>query len=159
MPIDAEAKVELRRLEEEELALLREHQPRGTNALVGRLVEHATRLALICAVSDSPDGPVVGARHVRWGEAVAKRSIDTVLRAAATNIADTPHQANRNKLLRDIHRVAGGGWVIARDVTRASQWCKTKDRNELLAELVDIGLVAFRSSKRGGQTVVEYRCL
>ena len=158
LPVDPEAKAELCRLDEEELALLREHKPRGTNALVGRLVEHTTRLALICAVSDNPAAPVLAARHVLWGEAVTKCSLSTVLRAAAEHVADTEHHANRNKLLRDLRRVSGGGWITRRDAARGSQWIDARSRAALLAELIELGLVESRTSSRGGQPVSELRC-
>ena len=82
---------------------------------------------------------------------------DAVLLAAGEHVADTPHQASRNKLLRDIRRVAGGGWTLLRDITRGSRWLSVRDRKVLLDELVDLGLVEGREPRRGGQPVAEYR--
>ncbi|HEX6010679.1 MAG TPA: hypothetical protein VFY87_02520 [Geminicoccaceae bacterium] len=157
LPVDADAAAELDCLSDEQTVMLRQADSCG--ALIGRMVEHATRLALICAVSESPEAPTMTARHVLWGEAVAKWSLDTALRAAAEHVADTPHQANRNKLLRDVRRVSKGGWVTARDVTRASTWSNSRDRGLLLFELVDLGLVEKRPAPRvSGQATSEYRC-
>jgi hypothetical protein len=158
VPIDAAAKAELRRLDEEELALLREHQRHGTNALVGRLVEHTSRLALICAVSDNSAEPVLSARHVLWGEAMTKRSLETVLAAVVVHVADTDHHRNRNRLLDDVRRLSGGGWVPRSAVTRGSQWLDARNRTLLLGELVELGFIDNRKCERAGQKLDEFRC-
>jgi hypothetical protein len=158
MAIEEGAKVELGRIEREELALLRAHECHGTDALVARLCEHATRLAMIHAIGRDPKGATVTVPDVLWGEAVAKHSIATVLRAARDCIADTPHEADRNRMLKDLREKIGRSWVKKREVTFATRWANNRQRADLLAELVTMELVERQTVKRGGQSVVEYRC-
>jgi hypothetical protein len=64
----------------------------------------------------------------------AKRTMDAVER----HVADSETEAHL-KRVREIIRAAGKNGLTKSEITRASQWLKARDRNDILETLVESG--------------------
>jgi hypothetical protein len=68
-------------------------------AIVNRLGENASKLALICAVSRNPAHPQITEAEVSWGWALAEHCARTVLRDAQRFMADSEFEKRLNKAI------------------------------------------------------------
>ena len=75
------------------------------------------------------------ARHHGWFvRHFAKRTMEAVER----HVADTETEAHL-KRVREVIRAAGSEGISKSEITRASQWLKARDRDDILATLVEGG--------------------
>jgi len=60
------------------------------------------------------------------------------MEAVERHVADTETEAQL-KRLKEITRTAGANGITRSEVTRASQWLKSRDRDEILLALIETG--------------------
>ena len=63
----------------------------------------------------------------------------------------------RVKRLREIIRAAGSAGLSKSEVTRASQWLKSRDRNEILDTLIESGDIKPVMRETRGRRAMVYR--
>ena len=68
-------------------------------AIVNRLAENASKLALICAVSRNPAHPQISDTDLTWGWALAEHCTRTILRDAERFLAESEFEARLNKAI------------------------------------------------------------
>ena len=68
-------------------------------AIVNRLAENATKLALVCAVSRNPAHPQIGDADLAWGWTLAEHCTKTILRDAERFLADSEFEVRLNKAI------------------------------------------------------------
>jgi hypothetical protein len=71
------------------------------------------------------------------------------MEAVERHVADTETEAHL-KRLKEIVRAAGARGITKSEVTRASQWLKARDRNEILETLIESGDIT--TGMRGSAT-------
>ena len=71
-------------------------------AIVNRLGENASKLALICAISRDPAHPQITETEVSWGWALAEYCTRAVLRGAGRFLADSKFEKRLNKAINII---------------------------------------------------------
>jgi hypothetical protein len=107
-------------------------------AILARIGENAMKIALIVAVGREPVQPIIGREDAEWAigfvRHFAKRTMDAVER----HVADSETEAHL-KRVREIIRAAGKNGLTKSEITRASQWLKARDRNDILETLVESG--------------------
>ena len=131
--------------------LAQEHAGRPTGAVVGRLWEQVRRVALIAAVADNPQSPVVKLAHVQWADKVVRWSIAHMLHAVDKHVADTPLEAKSKKVLniiRDEAAKASDGWASCSAITNRIRFVSGRDRADLIATLVEAGQVEVRMGEK-----------
>lgn len=69
--------------------------------------------------------------------------------AVERHVADTEVEAHL-KRLKEIIRNAGAKGITKSEITRASQWLKSRDRNEILETLIESGDIT--TGMRGSST-------
>lgn len=125
-------------------------------AILARIGENAMKLALIVAVGRDPSRPVMELRDAEWAigfvRHFAKRTMDAVER----HVADTETEAHL-KRIREIIRAAGSEGITKSEVTRASQWLKARDRDEILVTLIETGDIRTAMRDTGGRKAMVYR--
>ncbi len=84
----------------------------------------------------------------------ARRTIDAVER----HVADTETEAHL-KRLREIIRKAGSAGVTKSELTRASQWLRARDRDDILLTLVESGDIVTVEQETGGRKAMRFRAL
>ena len=120
--------------------LLRSHRGTYATALFGRHAENTAKLAMIAAVSRNPARPVTEARDVAWGAKLVEHCIGTVLREAEPLVADNETEARHKRVLGIIRRA---GCITRNDLVRKTQFLSRREREEILASLVEGRLVAL----------------
>jgi hypothetical protein len=105
----------------------------GLSAIYARSAEHAIKLALAAHEDDT-----IGAGAVRWGIAVADHCASYMAEAVKANIAESDYERNLNRVMQ-IMREAKGEWVENRSLLLRTRNLKFRDRNEIIAGLVEMG--------------------
>ena len=102
--------------------------------------------------------PVIRLEEAVWAiefvRHFARRTIDAVER----HVADTETEAHL-KRLREIIRKAGSTGVTKSELTRASQWLRARDRDDILLTLVESGDIVTVEQETGGRKAMRFRAL
>jgi hypothetical protein len=131
----------------------RRRLPEAAGALWTRAAEKARKLALLFACSRDRENLLVDEAAARWGIELTDYLTRRLLAIAEDWIAETPFEAKRKRLLRDLKASAAG-------LTRTQLYRKTKhltgrERSELIESLVSTGeIVEHREATRGAPRVV-----
>lgn len=106
--------------------------------LLSRAVEMALRIATIVAVGRSSESPAVTAADFAFGRDLAMWSGERLLRETEAHVSDSDVQASSQFVLREIRR---RGRISLRDLTRATQKIGRRERADVVAGLVEAGLI------------------
>lgn len=156
VPETAEATAARRALRQDQLKQQRKHEGTYVTAIAGRLAENAMKLALVRAISRDPAAPVIDASDVAWGRALAQHCVDTLLREASQNVADSDYERKINRALSYIRK---HGPISARDMVRKGWIIPGKEREEIIRTLVDNGIIVaieFPAGPSGGRATIRY---
>jgi len=139
--------------------LERQRRNAGTyiTAITARLAENATKLALVRAVSRDPVAPRITAADMAWSRAMAEHCIDTLLREADENIAETPFARNMAQVLKLIRK---HGPVSEYELVRRGWKIPDRERAEILRTLCGTGqIVAFETGggRSAGRATIKYQ--
>ena len=107
-------------------------------AIVNRLGENATKLALICAISRNPAHPEITERDLAWGWSLAEHCTRTVLRDAQRFLADSEFEVRMNKAI-DI--IGKHGPCSRRDMFHKGLKLAAREFSEVIDALVVNGVV------------------
>jgi hypothetical protein len=107
-------------------------------AIVNRLGENASKLALICAISRDPSHPQVTEADVAWGWALAEHCTRTVLRDAQRFLADSEFEKRLNKAINIIGK---HGPCSRRDMFHKGLKLTAREFGEVIEALVTNGAV------------------
>lgn len=120
--------------------------------VVGRLPEHASRLAMILAVLSQPEEevPAVHAAHVAAGEAIARESARTLgdSIAAHQRAARDDYAGQVEIVIQALRRL--GGQATQRELLRSCRSLRSKDVAEIAQRLAAEGEVVIQQEKTGG---------
>jgi hypothetical protein len=122
-----------------ESLILVSHQPTNAAVFVG-YAENTSKLAMIAAVSRDPAKPVTEAHDVTWASRLVEHCIGTLLREAERRVSDNDTEAKHKRLLAIIR---DGGRQSRSDITRRSQFLSRREREEIIASLVEAGFVVM----------------
>jgi hypothetical protein len=78
------------------------------------------------------------------------------MEAVERHVADTETEAHL-KRLREIVRAAGAKGITKSEITRASQWLKSRDRDEILLTLIESGDVTTGMRDSATRAAMVYR--
>ena len=158
VPMDGDAQACFDSLGEEITAELRAAAGTFHTPILARIAENAAKVALVLAVGRDPVQPVIGLEEAAWAidfvRHFARRTIDAVER----HVADTETEAHL-KRLREIIRKAGSAGLTKSELTRASQWLRARDRDDILLTLVESGDIATVEQETGGRKAMRFRAL
>jgi len=107
-------------------------------AIVNRLGENASKLALICAISGDPAHPEITDAEVAWGWALAEHCTRTVLRDAQRFLADSEFEKRLNKAIGIIEK---HGPCSRRDIFHKGLKLAARELGEVVDALVTNGVV------------------
>lgn len=147
-----------KRLSDELTDELRAAAGTAFTAILARIGENALKLAMIVAVGRDPAHPEIDITAadsaIGFVQHYARRTIEAVQR----HVADTEIEAHL-KRLKEIIRNAGAKGITKSEITRASQWLKSRDRNEILETLIESGDITTGMRDTGGRRAMVYRML
>ncbi|GIX11574.1 DUF3987 domain-containing protein [Elioraea sp. Yellowstone] len=107
-------------------------------AIVNRLGENASKLALICAISRNPAHPAITEAELSWGWALAEHCTRTVLRDAQRFLADSEFEKRLNKAINIISK---HGPCSRRDLFHKGLKLTAREFGEVIDALVTNGVV------------------
>ncbi|GIX15399.1 MAG: hypothetical protein KatS3mg118_3358 [Paracoccaceae bacterium] len=158
VPMDEDARARFDALGDEITAELRAAAGTFQTPILARIAENAAKVALVLAVGRDAVQPVIRLEDAVWAiefvRHFARRTIDAVER----HVADTETEAHL-KRLREIIRKAGAAGMTKSELTRASQWLRARDRDDILLTLVESGDIATVEQETGGRKAVRFRAL
>jgi hypothetical protein len=139
VPLTPEAEHELDALGQKQLSSLRRaKKEQQSTAVYARLVENATKVALIRAVGRNPTAPVIQASDVAWAKQLVMHCINTIVREAGGHVAENAVEAAHKKVL---HVIRQAGRLSKSDLIRKTQFLRSRERDEIVAALVEAGLL------------------
>ena len=107
----------------------------GLSAIYARCAEHAIKLALV-----AHEGDQIGADAMRWGIAAADHCAAFLIEAVKSHVAESDHERSLNKV-RQVIRDRKGEWVETRALLLKTRNLKSRERNDILADLIEAGEV------------------
>ena len=156
VPLTAEAEAGMAAVQRDATDLLRVHRGSYATALFGRYAENTAKLAMIAAVSRDPAQPVTQAGDVTWAAQLVEHCIGTLLREAEQRVSDHSTEANHKRLLAIIR---DGRRLSRSDVTRRSQFLSRREREEILASLIEGGLIVAEQQASATKPATFYRAV
>jgi hypothetical protein len=126
------------------------------SAVLARVWENTAKVALIKAVSASPQAPVIRREDADWAKLVVDRCVTTMISEAERHIADNQTQANHQKVLRLIQG-AGDAGLSRNEITRRSQFLERRQREDILQALVEAGQIELGIETTAGRQAAIYR--
>lgn len=123
-------------VEEEETLLTPEAQP-----FIRRILETATKLALIAAVSVDHDKPEIDRREMEWACDLAWSTAATMISQVSERLSDTPREAAYKKLY-GIIKAAGPAGITPGKLADRCRGLPKQLRTELISDLRDSGHIS-----------------
>ncbi|MCI0352279.1 MAG: DUF3987 domain-containing protein, partial [Acidobacteriales bacterium] len=129
----------------------------STAAVWSRAAEHARRLALIYAVSESPRAPVITKAAIEWADTFANRQAARILWQAKAHIADNPFHGLCLRIKQRLGQAPGK--ALAR--SRLLRWLHVDAQalDKAIATLGQQGDIAIDDVPSGGRPITTYRLL
>ncbi|THD71296.1 DUF3987 domain-containing protein [Thalassobius vesicularis] len=149
VPMTEEARARFRQLSIELTEELRAAAGTAFTAILARIGENALKLALIVAVGRDPARPEIEITAAEWAIAFVRHYAKRTMEAVERHVADTETEAHL-KRLKEIIRASGAKGITKSEITRASQWLKSRDRDEILLTLIESGDIT--TGMRGSST-------
>ncbi len=156
VPMTDEARARFNALSVELTGELRAAAGTACTAILARIGENALKLALIVAVGRDPAKPEIDLTATEWAIDFVRYYAQRTMAAVERHVADTETEAHL-KRLKEIIRAAGFKGITKSEVTRASQWLKSRDRNEILETLIESGDITTGMRETGGRRAMVYR--
>lgn len=151
-----EVKAIFRQLMVEETMLKRQHEAAGLSAIYGRMVEQSKKLALIHAIGRDTTFCKIERCDAEWAIATVRELTGRLVNNLVKNVAKNDHERGVKDLLKIIrdHKK----WMSKSTITKRSHWLKTKDRNDLLDDLVSSGQIEVKTdTSHLGRPTIMYR--
>ena len=149
VPMTEEARARFRQLSIELTEELRAAAGTAFTAILARIGENALKLALIVAVGRDPARPEIEITAAEWSITFVRHYAQRTMESVERHVADTETEAHL-KRLKEIIRAAGATGIAKSEITRASQWLKARDRDEILLTLIESGDIT--TGMRGSST-------
>lgn len=153
-----DARDRFRALSAEITAELRAAAGTPFTAILARIGENAAKLALIVAVGRDPVAPVIGFDDAVWAIDFVRHYARRTIEAVERHVADTEIEANV-KRIKEMIRLAGAKGIAKSELTRASQWLRARDRDDILLTLIESGDVETGMRETRGRKAMVFRAL
>jgi hypothetical protein len=137
VPNTPDAETAYRALSTEQTVWLRKHEGTYVTAIIARFAENAMKLALVRAISRAPSSPVMQVDDIAWGRGITLHCINTLLREASDNVADSDYERKQNDTLKLIRMF---GPITQRDLLKKGfKKIDARERAGILATLIESG--------------------
>ena len=133
-------------------------EARGTpfTAILARVAENAAKVALVRAVSLDPAAPKIQASDLEWAIGFVRHFAERTITDVERHVADNETERNHKRVLEAI-RTAGTSGLTKNDLVRRTQYLDKRQRDEVIASLVEAGLVATMVKPSATKPTVTYR--
>lgn len=149
--------ITLREETEEEYARAEDRSDSAATAMWGRATEHVRKLALVYAISENHQTPVIGVESVDWASRLITHLTQRMLAMVAGHVAENPFHAHCLRLLQKL-RLAPRN-ELSRSVLLKRMKVKARDFDEIADTLKESGIIDSNAAKTGGRDACVYRLL
>ncbi|CAK0755060.1 hypothetical protein CCP2SC5_2090001 [Azospirillaceae bacterium] len=153
--MDADAKNAFRALSRSVTIQLREARDTPFTPILARIAENAAKIALVRAVSHDPVAPVIGADDAEWGISFVQWSANRMMAETERCVSDNHTERNHKKVLEIIRSVGSNG-VTKSALILASRFLERRQREEILAELMEAGLVQLEKRSTATKPIMVF---
>lgn len=158
VPMEPDAETMFNAFNEQVIAKLRQIKTTAFSSILARAWENAVKVALIRGVSANPPHPVIRKEDADWGIRLAIFSVNTLIEDVERHVADNQVEEN-HKLILDIIRKAGRKGINKTAMGDKSRRLTRRERNEILAELMEDEIIESRQINSSGPKPVTVYCL
>jgi hypothetical protein len=120
------------------------------SALLGRVWEHVSRIAMIYAISLDPINPEVDLTAVQWADQIVTYCTETMIRDADRYVSDSPAEAQVKRVLEIIRNAGQAGLMMGRLVRATRFLGGDKRRQDILRELISSEQIVIETTKPAG---------
>ena len=156
MPVDEDALAIFDALDEDMTRRQRVAVGTDQSAVLARVWENTAKVALVKAVSANPAEPVIRGVDAQWAREVVDHCVATLLIQAERHLADNEIERNHKRVL-EIIRAAGAGGVTKSELIRRTQFLDKRQRDEVIATLVEASMVSGVMRPSATKPTVIYR--
>lgn len=147
---DGEAIAFAKEMREIQTRQLRQHEGTQMTGIIARMAENAAKIALVKAITDNPRSPAMTRADLEWGLMVARKSVDTLMRAVDERVADSEAESKLKRVLRVI-TAAGIEGIAGEVLGRRCQFMGSRRHlNEALDFMLDNGSITLAEVPREG---------
>lgn len=144
---DGEAIAFAKEMREIQTRQLRQHEGTQMTGIIARMAENAAKIALVKAITDNPGSPAMTRADLEWGLMVARKSVDTLMRAVDERVADSEAESKLKRVLRVIAQTGTEG-IGAEELGRKCRFMGSRRHlNEALEFLIDGGDVLMNEAE------------
>jgi len=125
----------------------------------GRVSEQTRKLALIHAVSETPQQPVIGREAAEWAVQLVTHQTQRMLYKASLHVSDSEFEQKCSRVIafmREHPSHSTGAWIPYRDITRRFRWSR-RDHEDVRNALLDQELIESTKTPSGGRSRIVYR--
>ena len=158
VPMTPEAEQLFEDLDREITDRQRHSADRHHGAVLARVWENTAKVALIKAVSADPQQPEIRIEDAEWARDVVAYCVDTLLTQAERHIAENDTERN-NKRVQEIIRDAGPRGITKKHLYDKTRFLTRRDREDVLATLIESEKIAFTVRETGGKPTTVYRVI
>jgi hypothetical protein len=156
VPMDAEAIALFDLLDEETTARQRAAVGSDQGAILARVWENTAKVALVKAVSANLKGPCIRGVDAAWARDVVAHCVATLLVQAERHLADNDTERNHKRVL-ELIRTAGENGVTKNELVRRTQFLDKRQRDEVIATLVEASMISACVRPTATKSMVIYR--
>jgi len=157
VPMQAGAKDAFRELSREITRELREARGTAFTAILARIGENAQKLALIRAVGIDPAAPAVSSEDAEWAIGLVRHYALRTMTAVERHVADNETERSHKRVLEIIRSGGGDDGLGKSELTRRTQFVDKRQRDEILATLMEAGLVTMAMRSTPTKPALAYR--
>lgn len=107
---------------------------------VNRIAENAIKMAMVKAVSENPEHPMLSVSDMEWGWAISERSVREFIEQAAGNISENEYEA-KAKAVQAAVVASGAEGATMSHIGKKCGWISGPERAQILDDLVDRGVL------------------
>lgn len=149
VPATQDADDALDQLIDDQTTMLREAPDGAHRAIMARLWENVSKVAMIAAISRDPAAPVIMASDVAWARGLVEYCISTILTQADRFMASNETEARHKKVMHIIRAAEG---ITKTELARKTQFLTTRERAEIVAALIESQSIGVTQSMPEGGT-------
>jgi len=125
---------------------------KNSEGMWGRVFEQIEKIAVIVAVANCPDKPMITHEIYQWASNFVIYHTHTTIKALLTNVSDTHYEKLKNSFLKEIENSKNRG-LTTYEMSRKKPFNQIKpgERSDIIADLLDSGLIQFAEISTGGR--------
>lgn len=126
----------------------------GGSSLWARCEEKACRLALVYACSQDRENPVINEAAATWACELSEYLTKRLAYLASQWVGDGYFDSLQKRVVRIIK--AAGGRLCQDDLSRRTRFLKSRDRRELLENMIENGLIRAEKEETSGRPLTHF---